>query len=95
MSKMCKPIAALVQSLHHLGFTTIEQKVSDYHFSELYIKMKGKQNNEIDTINIPQIQRNNDSTFMCSCRLVYRRASAMKRKKQEQMQNKMEQKQKT
>ena len=67
MSKMCKPIAALVQSLHHLGFTTIEQKVSDYHFSELYIKMKGKQNNEIDTNNIPQIQPNNDSTFMCSC----------------------------
>ena len=55
---MCEPIAALVQSLHHLGFTTIEQKVSDYHFSELYIKMKGKHNNEIDTINIPQIQRN-------------------------------------
>ncbi|MBF1486533.1 MAG: AraC family transcriptional regulator, partial [Prevotella pallens] len=51
MSKMCEPIAALVQSLHHLGFTTIEQKVSDYHFSELYIKMKGKHNNEIDTIN--------------------------------------------
>ena len=67
MSKMCEPIAALVQSLHHLGFTTIEQKVSDYHFSELYIKMKGKQNNKIDTINIPQIQRNNDSTFTCSC----------------------------
>ena len=67
MSKMCEPIAALVQSLHHLGFTTIEQKVSDYHFSELYIKMKGKQNNKIDTINIPQIQRNNDSTFSCSC----------------------------
>ena len=67
MSKMCKPIAALVQSLHHLGFTTIEQKVSDYHFSELYIKMTGKQNNEIDTINIPQIQRNNRSTFTCSC----------------------------
>lgn len=67
MSKMCKPIAALVQSLHHLGFTTIEQKVSDYHFSELYIKMKGKHNNEIDTINIPDIQRNNDSTFSCSC----------------------------
>lgn len=53
MSKMCKPIAALVQSLHHLGFTTIEQKVSDYHFSELYIKMNGKQSIEIDTINIP------------------------------------------
>ena len=67
MSKMCEPIAALVQSLHHLDFTTIEQKVSDYHFSELYIKMKGKHNNEIDTINIPQIQRNNDSTFTCSC----------------------------
>lgn len=67
MSKMCEPIAALVQSLHHLGFTTIEQKVSDYHFSELYIKMKGKHNNEIDTINIPDIQRNNDSTFSCSC----------------------------
>ena len=67
MSKMCEPIAALVQSLHHLGFTTIEQKVSDYHCSELYIKMKGKQNNKIDTINIPQIQRNNDSTFTCSC----------------------------
>ena len=67
MSKMCEPIAALVQSLHHLGFTTIEQKVSDYHLSELYIKMTGKHNNEIDTINIPQIQRNNDSTFMCSC----------------------------
>ena len=67
MSKMCEPIAALVQSLRHLGFTTIEQKVSDYHFSELYIKMTGKQNNEIDTINIPQIQRNNRSTFTCSC----------------------------
>lgn len=53
MSKMCEPIAALVQSLHHLGFTTIEQKVSDYHFSELYIKMNGKQSIEIDTINIP------------------------------------------
>ena len=67
MSKMCEPIAALVQSLRHLGFTTIEQKVSDYHFSELYIKMTGKHNNEIDTINIPQIQRNNHSTFTCSC----------------------------
>ena len=66
MSKMCEPIAALVQSLHHLGFTTIKQKVSDYHFSELYIKMKGKQSNKIDTINIPDIQRNNDSTFSCS-----------------------------
>ena len=49
MSKMCKPIAALVQSLHHLGFTTIEQKVSDYKNYEINIKMKGKQKNQKNT----------------------------------------------
>lgn len=90
MSKMCEPIAALVQSLHHLGFTTIEQKVSDYHFSELYIKMKGKQSNEIDTINIPQIQR--ITTLLLRVRAIGLPSNyAMKRKKQERMQNKTEQ----
>ena len=89
MSKMCEPIAALVQSLHHLGFTTIEQKVSDYHFSELYIKMKGKHNNEIDTINIPQIQRT--TALLLRVRAIGLPSNyAMKRKKQERQQNKTE-----
>ena len=85
MSKMCEPIAALVQSLHHLGFTTIEQKVSDYHFSELYIKMK----KETPSI---YLKFNETTTLLLRVRAIGLPSNyAMKRKKQERMQNKTEQ----
>ena len=65
--KVCNPITTLIQYLENKGFRIVEFKITDYHFHEVYIKMSGERTDDIETINITNIQRYSDRTFVCSC----------------------------
>jgi len=64
---VCSPIELLINKLIKSGFVIIESRLNDYHFNELYFKLKGKHTEEIDNISIDKISRFNDNTFICSC----------------------------
>ncbi|SCC06947.1 AraC family transcriptional regulator [Gilliamella intestini] len=65
--KVCEPISILVNIFLNHGFKIIEQKVTDYHFHELYFKLEGKYFGGIDNINVDKIIRHNTNIFLCSC----------------------------
>ena len=64
--KTCKPIESLINLLEEKDFRIIEKEVSDYHFNELKIKMKGGTEKCLENIEIEGITRN-DNQFFCSC----------------------------
>jgi ribulose bisphosphate carboxylase small subunit len=65
--QICEPITLLIRVLIDHGFKIIEEKVSDYHFHELYIKMEGKYFNDIENLNINKITRQRMNLISCSC----------------------------
>ena len=65
--KACNPITTLIQYLENKGFRIVEFKITDYHFHEVYIKMSGERTDDIETININNIQRYSERTFVCYC----------------------------
>lgn len=65
--KVCKPIEALVEVLQNSGFEIVESKISDYHFHEVFIKLKGKNTDVIRNISIQKIKNIDDKTFACDC----------------------------
>ena len=61
---ICKPINNALRFLLNNDFEIIEKKVSDYHFHELFFKLKG------NLINIPttdKITMHSDSKLTCQC----------------------------
>ena len=61
---VCEPIKKALGFLVNNNFEIIEQKVSDYHFHELYFKLKGE---EIDVPVIENITQHSDSKLTCKC----------------------------
>jgi hypothetical protein len=61
----CEPISNMIEVLVAKGFTIKEQKLSDYHFKELYFLLVGDitliQNNLVEGIN--QVE----NKLICSC----------------------------
>lgn len=65
--KVCKPIEELVALLKRHGFVITKQSVSDYHFHEVSIVMKGSSLDGLDNIRIRGIQKINSDLFVCEC----------------------------
>lgn len=65
--EVCKPIELLVKLLEKNNFTIVKETVSDYHFHEVSIIMKGKFFKELDNIHIDNINRVNADVFACEC----------------------------
>jgi hypothetical protein len=67
--ELCKPIASLVEHLTMNDFVVIEQKVSDYHFHELYLKLQANDVNSFESteISIAGIEKTDDHKYTCSC----------------------------
>ena len=65
--KVCDPIATLVRELKKMGFETVEQKVNDYHFHEVYIKMLGNVDEKLNKLKIDKISRDDNNNFSCTC----------------------------
>jgi hypothetical protein len=62
----CMPIKSIIELLEQNNFKIFEEKISDYHFNEYYIKMQGKYSENIDKINIENITKGNNM-FICAC----------------------------
>ena len=65
--KVCEPIESLVDYLVNNGCEVIEQKVSDYHFHEVFIKMQSSDLSKLNGTFIEGINLVEDSTYSCSC----------------------------
>lgn len=65
--KVCEPITSLVDYLTKHGYEIVEKKVSDYHFHEVYIKMKSNNLKQIDDAFIEKIDKIDNTTYFCSC----------------------------
>lgn len=65
--KVCKPIEELVALLKQHQFVITKQSVSDYHFHEVTIVMKGSSLAELDHIEVRGIQRVKSNLFVCEC----------------------------
>ena len=57
----------LVLKLNDLGFEILEQKVNDYHFHEVYLKMKGNMEHIKTLSEIKEINKVDDHDFACAC----------------------------
>lgn len=66
-NKFCKPIEILLDTLINNGFKVIESKVSDFHFHEVFIRLKGENANAIKKIDIDKIKKVDNKTFSCEC----------------------------
>jgi len=61
---VCEPIKNVLNFLLKNDFRIIEEKVSDYHFHELYFKLKGK---EIDVPVSDKITQHSGLKLTCEC----------------------------
>ena len=61
---VCEPIKNALDFLLNNDFLIIEEKVSDYHFHELYFKLKGR---VIDIPSIENITQHSESKLTCEC----------------------------
>jgi hypothetical protein len=62
----CKPISGLLDLLLEAGFQIVEEKLSDYHFRELYFKLKGDLE-KAENIRIEGIEKFEKNKYNCSC----------------------------
>ncbi|WP_159514029.1 MULTISPECIES: AraC family transcriptional regulator [Enterobacter] len=65
--EVCKPITELVSFFTKNGFVILESKVSDYHFHEVFIKMKNNSAIELDNVSFEKISQPKPGVFCCSC----------------------------
>ena len=61
---VCEPIKKTLDFLIDNNFEIIQEKVSDYHFHELYFRLKGK---DIDIPVIENITQHSESKLTCEC----------------------------
>lgn len=64
--KVCNPLESLLNILLEKGFVIIKSKVSDFHFHELYIKLQGKETDQLEQINIDKIKNIDHKNFSCA-----------------------------
>ena len=60
---VCKPISALLDLLLKKGFKIVEQKISDYHFHELYFKLNHG-TEDLETVEIEGIEKLNNNNCL-------------------------------
>jgi hypothetical protein len=65
--QVCEPIEKLIDFFVSKGFIIMEEKISDFHFHELFIKITGKYISDIENIKIEGITKIDNNTFLCSC----------------------------
>ncbi|XUA20898.1 hypothetical protein ACQVA2_09135 [Citrobacter sp. OP27] len=65
--EVCNPIVELVKLLEAYDYTIIEEKVSDYHFNEVFIKMKSNTSKKLLYINMANITQPEQGLFCCGC----------------------------
>jgi hypothetical protein len=64
---VCKPINELVTFFSKNGFVILERKVNDYHFHEVFIKMKNNTSVDLEQINFENIIHPKPMVFCCIC----------------------------
>jgi hypothetical protein len=64
--EICEPVNKLIRLLTDKGFTIVKNELSDYHFNEWYVEMKGKNIVRKD-IEVEGIKRFDTETFICNC----------------------------
>lgn len=64
---VCKPITELVSFFTNNGFVMLESKVSDYHFHEVFIKMKSNSSVDLDKVHFENISQPKSGVFCCNC----------------------------
>ncbi|MCU5771741.1 hypothetical protein N5923_08795 [Erwiniaceae bacterium BAC15a-03b] len=64
---VCPPIDALVSLLKKNGFRVIDKGMRDYHFNEVFIKMKSPLPDKLPVINISNIQNIKSGVYACQC----------------------------
>lgn len=62
---VCDPVNKLINDLLHFGFIILEKKLVDYHFHELYFKLKGDLG-RLNQMEVENFNREGDS-FICKC----------------------------
>jgi hypothetical protein len=62
---ICKPIKFFLELVESHGGSIIEQKISDYHFHELFFKVNNFQNKDVK--NIEGIEMLRDGIYYCTC----------------------------
>lgn len=65
--EVCQPITELVSFFIKNDFTIIEQKIADYHFHEVIIKMKINSSTNALDISIEKISEPKPGVFFCEC----------------------------
>lgn len=63
--EVCQPITELISFLLKNDFTIIEQRVADYHFHEVMIKMK--KSTSVNVVDINKISQPKPGVFCCEC----------------------------
>lgn len=63
--RACEPVTRLVNELLEKGFVIIEQRMEDYHFHQLYIKLQGNLS-LVDSYSVDGFSRV-ETKFICNC----------------------------
>ncbi|MDR0606525.1 MAG: hypothetical protein LBG80_19805 [Bacteroidales bacterium] len=66
-SMLCEPIKQLIDLFNSCGFTIDKQELRDWHFNEFEIIMRGEQLKLPHEINVNNIERYNENTYICKC----------------------------
>jgi hypothetical protein len=61
--EVCLPIDTIISDLTSMGYVIVEQKVDDYHFHQVYYKLRG---NYPVTKTYPEITIKNHK-YICKC----------------------------
>ena len=61
---VCEPVNDLIDFLENNNYKVVEEKVSDYHFHEVYFRLEGP---EIEIPQFPKISKHTNTQFVCEC----------------------------
>ncbi|TND10694.1 MAG: hypothetical protein FD123_336 [Bacteroidetes bacterium] len=64
---LCKPIKEFLEMAEENGYKIVEQKLRDYHFHELYFKIKPESIHSEKLKEIEGIQMHETGQFFCNC----------------------------
>jgi hypothetical protein len=63
--RACEPVSRLINELLEKGFVIVEQRMEDYHFHQLYLKLRGN-TNLVDSYLVDGFSRI-EQKFICNC----------------------------
>mgnify|MGYP003609432031 CR=1 FL=1 len=64
---VCDPIKNWIELLKKFDFKIVEEKVKDFHFHEVYFKMKGETVDEITNLTVEGINKVTPNLYTCNC----------------------------